>query len=98
VVIRLTAVRQTVVGEGSFCADTSPAELTSCQSSTTAAGAISRYQPRPAERRRPGFPGRTPAAGAAAGAARGGPDGSGRADRGREQGEVSDFRHVIPRA
>jgi len=57
VVTRLTAVRHTVTGGGSFCAGTSPAVPTSCQSSTTATGVTSRYQPWPGRRRRPGRPG-----------------------------------------
>jgi len=35
-------VRQTVSGGGSFCAETSPAELTSCQSRTTTTGLTNR--------------------------------------------------------
>src|SRR6266568_903689 len=65
--MRLTAVCQTVVGGGSFCTGISPAELASCQSSTTAAGVISRYQPWCLRRWRPGRPDapeRAPAAGA----------------------------------
>ena len=93
---------QTVVGGGSFCAETSPAQLTSCQTSTIATGAISRYQPRPGRPRpaRGGRPSRDAGAGRWPGGGRGRswPDGSGRAGSGgRDQGGVSDFRHVIPR-
>ena len=51
--ISVIAVCSTVLGEGSFCSETSPELLTSCQMTSTASGLISRYQAR-----RPGRPGR----------------------------------------
>ena len=43
-VISVIAVCSTVLGEGSFCCETSPELLTSCQMTSTASGLISRYQ------------------------------------------------------
>ena len=59
--ISVIAVCSTVLGDGSFCSETSPELLTSCQMTSTASGLISRYQAR--------RPGRRRAAGVACGAA-----------------------------
>jgi hypothetical protein len=42
--MRLTAVWNTVIGEGSFCCETRPETLTSCQATRNTTGLMTRYQ------------------------------------------------------